>query len=360
MKRRLLIDLERMRYPNSGIATVFRNLAKGLATIENKNRLEISLFGPEEALTTIDTKFTIVNRRPFHKFVPFYSRSYGIVHTSHQLSSYFHHKFSKQKKIVTLHDLNFLHEGFSAKKQRRKLLIVKKNLRNADVIVCISDFTKQDLLANMHLFSFKKAPEICVIYNGLQFPEVKTYELGRFDYLRDKKYILNIGVLFPKKNQLSIIKMLPFIEEDLVIVASGTKESYHQVVLEEIERLGLKERVHIMSHISEEEKCALLQNCAAMCHPSLAEGFGIPPIEAMSFGKPVFLSKLTSLPEIGGAVANFFSSFETEHMVAVYQEGMKQYYTDSATNSEALKAWSSKFDYLEMAGNYLKLYKKLV
>ena len=92
MKRRLLIDLERMRYPNSGIATVFRNLAKGLATIENKNRLEISLFGPEEALTTIDTKFTIVNRRPFHKFVRFYSRSYGIVHTSHQLSSYFHHK----------------------------------------------------------------------------------------------------------------------------------------------------------------------------------------------------------------------------------------------------------------------------
>lgn len=358
--KKVLIDLERMRYPNSGIATVFRNLAKGLAMLENKDDVEISLFGPKQALHTIETKFSIVDRKPLHKFIPFYSRRFEILHTSHQLSSYFHTKFFKQKKIVTLHDLNFLHEGFSAKKQQRKLLKVKRNIKNADVVVCISEFTKQDLLNHLSMFKLKKVPDIRVIYNGLQFPEYRTFDVGRFDYLQSKKYILNIGVLFPKKNQLSIVKMLPFIEEDLVIVASGEKESYKMEVLAEIERLQLSDRVHIISHITEEEKFALLQNCVAMCHPSLAEGFGIPPIEAMSFGKPVFLSSLTSLPEIGGVVANFFSSFDTQHMVAVYQEGMKQFYTDSQANSDALKTWSAKFDYLEMAGNYLELYKELV
>ena len=54
------------------------------------------------------------------------------------------------------------------------------------------------------------------------------------------------------------------------------------------------------------KKNALLQHCQALCQPSLAEGFGIPPIEAMAFGRPVFLSKCTSLPEIGAEEAFLF------------------------------------------------------
>ena len=358
-KKKILVDLERLRYPNSGIANVFRNLAIGLNELDFANTLEVSLYGQKDTLDNFKTKFAVVARKTLHKVLPFYSLKYNILHTSHQLSSYFHYKFSNQKKIVTLHDLNFLHEEISDKKYKKELRKVRLNIENADVIVCISEFTKKDFLANKKLFRFKKTPEIIVIPNGMDFPMMKTYDLDRFFFLKAKNYILNIGVLFPKKNQLSLIRMLPSIEEDLVLVVSGEKDTYKTTLLAEMKRLNVEDRVHIVSNVSENEKWALIQNSVSMCHPSLAEGFGIPPIEAMYFGKPVFLSNLTSLPEIGGEVASYFTSFETQEMVSVYQKGMSMYNLDQAANSEKLTTWSKRFNYLEMAKNYMELYKSI-
>ena len=357
--KKVLLDLERLRYPNSGIANVFRNLAKGLNEIEGPSDLTVFIYGPSEELLTLKTKFSIVARKTVHKIVSLYSYKYSVLHTSHQLSSYFHFKLKSQKKIVTLHDLNFLHEEISDKKYKKELGKVRRNIENADVIVCISTFTKQDLLANIKLFQFKMEPEICVIHNGMQFPEKKKYSLERFHFLEGEKYILNIGVLFPKKNQLSLLKMLPFVEEDLVLVVSGEKANYKSELLLEIEKLGVGSRIHIVKNISEEEKWALIQNCTSMCHPSLAEGFGIPPIEAMYFGKPVFLSDKTSLPEIGGELANYFTSFNTEEMVSVYKNGMELYNEDKDSVSEKLINWAKRYNYLEMARNYLFLYNRV-
>lgn len=358
-RKKILLDLERLRYPNSGIANVFRNLALGLSKLENNDQIQISLFGPKFTLEKIGTKLPIVSRKALHKLVSFYTLKYGVLHTSHQLSSYFHYKYKSQKKIVTLHDLNFLHEDVSIKKYNKELKKVKKNIENSNVIVCISEFTKQDLLNNIKLFSFKFDPEIVVIHNGMQFPDFKLYPLGRFDFLKNKKYILNIGVLFPKKNQLSLIKMLPHIQEDLVLVVSGEKEEYKKEVFEEANKLGVENRIHIVRNISDEEKWALIQNSISMCHPSLAEGFGIPPIEAMYFGKPVFLSNRTSLPEIGGSVANYFSSFETNKMLAVYKNGMQAYLENKVTHEKNLSDWAKRYDYLVMAKNYLELYRRI-
>lgn len=359
-RKKILLDLERLRYPNSGIANVFRNLAIGLMELSDECNANISFFAAKNTLISIDSKYPVLLRKDIHKFFSFYSKRFDILHTSHQLSSFFHSKRKGQKKIVTLHDLNFLHEDLSSKKRKKMLKKVKNNIENADVIVCISEFSKQDLLANKSLFHFKNTPEIEVIHNGMQFPELKTYPLDTYKYLKDKKYILNIGVLFPKKNQLLLVQMLPFIKEDLVLVVSGNKEPYKTEVLSEIKRLGLEDRVHIVSNISENEKWALIQNCESMCHPSIAEGFGIPPIEAMYFGKPVFLSDKTSLPEIGGKVANYFDSLEPAAMLKVYQNGMEEYHQNIEQKSKELKNWAKKYSYLEMAKNYLELYNRCI
>lgn len=357
----VLIDLERLRYPNSGIANVFKNLALGLSKISVPESIDVSLYGPQETIQEINTNFSIVQRKALHKFLPFYTFKYHITHTSHQLSSYFHFKKRGQKKIVTLHDLNFLHENVSDKKELKGLKRVEKNIRNADVIVCISEFAKQDLINNINLFRLHKTPRIEVVYNGVNFPDInQQYDLGDFQYLKNKKYILNIGVLFPKKNQLSLIKMLPFVEEDLVLIYSSEISAYAKQINNEVERLGLKDRVHICNNVSEEEKWALIQHCYSMCHPSIAEGFGIPPIEAMSFGKPVFLSDKTSLPEIGGEVAFYFDNFETDCMVSVYQDGMQKFNNNEFDFKNKLLARAARFDYKVMAKNYLSVYESLI
>ncbi len=353
MKSKILIDLERLRYRNSGIANVFFNLKEGLVELQPSEN--IFLYGPQ--LQEIKDQFPIIKWSKFQKFNPFFGASFQLVHVSHQLSSYFHQKHKGQKKIVTLHDLNFLHEDIKNSKRHRNIRRVRKNLQNADVVVCISDFVKKDYLKNQHLFKVISNQTVTVIHNGLKFPEHKTYDLGKFSYLKNKRYFLNIGVLFPKKNQLSILKALKYLEEDLVLVVSGGKKEYESEVLQYIVDHQLEQRVHIVRNISDEEKYALIQNCQAMLHPSLAEGFGIPPIEAMFFGKPVFLSTLTSLPEIGGPDAFYFKSFNAEEMAATIKSGMLTYRSQENYVGN-LHQWALQFDYKVMSSNYLELYRK--
>ena len=80
----------------------------------------------------------------------------------------------------------------------------------------------------------------------------------------------------------------------------------------------------------------------------------------MAFGKPVFLSKYTSLPEIGGNVAFYFDSLEPKQMAETYQKGMIEFNNSTIENSQKIKKWASQFEYKKMAQNYLSLYKKIL
>ena len=95
-------------------------------------------------------------------------------------------------------------------------------------------------------------------------------------------------------------------------------------------------------------------------HPSLAEGFGIPPVEAMYFGKPIFLSNLTSLPEIGGDLAFYFNDFTSDSMKRIYDEGIEKFNADKENYKTKLKDRASKFSYKSMAESYEGLYKRLL
>ena len=92
--------------------------------------------------------------------------------------------------------------------------------------------------------------------------------------------------------------------------------------------------------------------------PSLAEGFGAPVVEAMKFGKPLFLSNLTSLPEIGGDVAFYFNSFEPSHMHKVFAEGISQYQQNGRVNKIIERG--NKFDWEEKAEEYLDVYRSMI
>lgn len=358
MKKKILIDLERLRYPNSGIANVFRNLATGL--LEKNAQFELFFFGKKEQLEKFEPKPNCVFWNKTHRFFERFSGEFDLIHVSHQLSSYFHRNYKNTIKIVTLHDLNFLYENLTDSKKRKMLGKVRSNVKNADYIVCISEYAKQSFIRNKRLFTFTKLKDIVVIHNGIHLPENREYQLGKYSYLKDQKYILNIGVLFNKKNQLTLVEMLPYIEEDLVLIASDEKQPYADEVRQRIKELHMEQRVHFLRNLSEEEKYAVIQHSEAMCHPSIAEGFGIPPIEAMAFGKPVFLSTYTSLPEIGGDKAFYFDSFEPKAMAKLYLEKMDLYHSNEEAMSQDIKKWTEQYSYTAMSNNYLKFYESVL
>lgn len=215
-------------------------------------------------------------------------------------------------------------------------------------------------MKNKSLFKIKGDPKVLVVYNGISFPDYKEVMADKFQFLKNKDFILNIGVMFPKKNQLCLIQMLKYIKEDLVLVSSDINLAYEKKILNSIQEHNLENRVHILKYISEEEKIWLLKNCRALVHPSIAEGFGVPPIESMFFGKPVFLSNLTSLPEIGGDLAFYFQNFSPEHMADVYEKGMKNYDAAPEDYAYKLRQRANIFSAANMAEGYEKIYQSLL
>ena len=107
--------------------------------------------------------------------------------------------------------------------------------------------------------------------------------------------------------------------------------------------------------VSDGDRQWLYEHCEAFLFPSLAEGFGFPVLEAMQCGKPVFLSRATSLPEIGGDVACYFDSFEALAMKQVFCDGMQRLRDDSTFRARAI-AHAAGFGWSAAAKRYADIY----
>ncbi|WP_407401959.1 glycosyltransferase family 4 protein [Chryseobacterium sp.] len=358
MKKEILIDVERLKYPKSGIANVCFALMKGLD--KDFNAFSYTFYGPTVNMPPSTFGFQQVEWKIWQKIFPINLSKFALVHVTHQLSDYFHQVKNGQKKIVTLHDLNFLHDHSSPQKMQKSKRLVQKNIGNADAIVCISQFVKDDFIKNKHLFQLKENVKIEVIHNGLIFPETKKFTSEQKYEFIDKKYILSIGVLFSKKNQMVLLDLIQQTDRDLVLVSASSKSDYKDQFLAKVKELGLEKRVHIVENANQNEKFFLLQNCESYAHPSLAEGFGIPPVEAMYFGKPIFLSTFTSLPEIGGDVAFYFPDFSSNGLKETYQNGMSAFNQNKFEYETRLKQRALQFGHEKMAESYEKLYQEIL
>ena len=110
--------------------------------------------------------------------------------------------------------------------------------------------------------------------------------------------------------------------------------------------------------IDDAQKAWAYAHCTGFLFPSLTEGFGLPPIEAMHFGKPVFLARRTCLPEIGGDAADYFDDFDAGSMRRVVEAGLAR--QREPGRADAIRAHAAQFDWDRAAGAYLDLYRRLL
>jgi glycosyltransferase involved in cell wall biosynthesis len=143
-------------------------------------------------------------------------------------------------------------------------------------------------------------------------------------------------------------------ENNFGLVIAGIETPHKQKILEEAEKYNCLNRVHITGPVTDEDKAWYYKNCSAFLFPSIAEGFGLPVIEALHFGKPVFLSKFTSLPEVGGDAAYYFDNFEPGHMQSVFKNGMLDFI--DRDRAQEMVAQADKFSWDRAASQYLDLY----
>jgi glycosyltransferase involved in cell wall biosynthesis len=271
-------------------------------------------------------------------------------HSTFQNSNY--KPYNRNTRVVlTVNDLNFLVDPKIDEARKKKYLVhVQKNIDRADYIACISAYTRQTVLEHL---SIKNKP-IEVIYDGYD-----TSEFPDFDqpvYRPAKKFIFSIGTLLPKKNFHVLPALLKNNDYELVI-AGIIDKAYGEKIFETAKLHGVADRVTLTGPVSEASRYWYYKNCLAFAFPSLAEGFGLPVVEAMNFGKPVFISRLTSLPEIGGEAAYYFDNFDAATMQHKFEKGMQHYLE---TNPAAIiRQRAQQFNWVNTAKAYLTVYRTL-
>jgi len=260
--------------------------------------------------------------------------------------------FTPGKYILTIHDVNFMEEKNEIEAEAN-IKIFKEKIKRADVITYISEFAKQQAHNYFHIPHLEQV----VIYNGNPISTLVNFEGYNAGIPTDKPFFYSIGDFVERKNFLSLVKMIEITNGYNLVISGGNDKAYGQEIKDYIKLKNLENRVFLTGKVTEEGKQYFLANCAAFLFPSVREGFGLPPVEAMRFGKPVFLSCFTSLPEIGGDAAFYWDNFDPEYMRDFVIENLEKFNANPGTYLEKIKARADFFSWDKAAEEYLALYR---
>lgn len=211
---------------------------------------------------------------------------------------------SKNKVVITVHDLAFksLKDVFTWKTVLWKNITTKFSINKADKIIAITNFTKNEILKHYPNVDKRK---ILVIYNGFNdFSKEKINEDNISEKIKNinknKNYILTVSTISPRKNIDGLIKAFNMIKDDIEenLIIAGNKGWMYEEIYKLIDDFKLNDRVIFTGKVNDDELKCLYKNAKIFAYLSFYEGFGLPPLEAMSYGIPCVVSNRTAMPEV--------------------------------------------------------------
>jgi glycosyltransferase involved in cell wall biosynthesis len=352
IKKKLLVDLCKLTESYCGLWEVAYQYAQALIGTIDFNQWEVTLLVPADH-PFVSRKVKYKKLRWWHRFSSQWWQ-YDVVHALAQNSPYLRRKNSKSKYVVTLHDLNFLYETHV---NLASLAKYQQNARQLDYVVCISNFVLKDVRA--HLRTGKA--QLAVVHNGVATRNVIATQPPSVipNTFFDKEFLFIISTIMRKKNIHLLVDMMRFLPHlHLVIAGKVIHQDYYEELLAAIARYDLSDRVVLTGTVSEAEKYWLYDHCKAFVFPSAAEGFGIPPVEAMQAGKPVFALRATSIPEVCGTMAFYWDNTSPQ--------AMAQFVINSLANASVpqndpiqLKKHAAQYSWEQCAQQYIQIYNLL-
>jgi glycosyltransferase involved in cell wall biosynthesis len=253
-------------------------------------------------------------------------------------------------RVVTVHDLNYLYKPnrLSVWRDHRRAQAL---MRRSDHLVAISEYTAADVRQHLGWTG-----PLEIIYRGPRSPTgLVPQPVPGFDPAErgTRPFLFHLSRMSRSKNPQAILGLAAsWPEMDFLFCGPPTDDAR---ALKAATHLP---NVHFRFAITEAQKAWAFMHCAGFLFPSFTEGFGLPPIEAMQFGKPVFLSRLTSLPEVGGDAAYYFDDWAPAAMRQVVDAGLAQ--GAEPARIAQVKAHAARFDWVQAADRYLALYLRLL
>lgn len=236
-------------------------------------------------------------------------------------------KSNNVRSIVWIHDMNAFYEWMNPHYRLLTRIRHPSVAKSADVIVTVSNFSKGEIQRLLNIPESK----IKVVYNGVDeyFFSNTRKDSCKFDY--PEMYILFVGSAIPRKNIERLIlayrRIKDKIDEYLVIIGPKNKRVFGNVNLEDDEKIIIK------GFVSKEELKYTYENASLFVFPSLYEGFGLPPLEAMACGTPVVASNVSSLPEVLGDAAHYVDPYSVDDIAT----GMLKVLDDNSYRKELIR-----------------------
>ena len=276
--------------------------------------------------------------------------------------------FVHGKKVVTVHDM--VYKAFpETVRGRTKFMLnsgLKRSMKRADVIVTDSEFSKREIIKYFPRYEDKIRVVPCGVdmerfhpcTQPERIPEVKK-SLGI-----EGDYFLYLGTIEPRKNLERLISAYGALVKKLgdrspKLVLAGGKGWLYDGIFARVERLGLADKVIFTKYVPSEDMNPLMCGALAFVFPSLYEGFGMPPLEAMACGVPVLASGEASLPEVTGDCAVICDAYSVKSIA----QGLYRLYSDENLRKElSLRGpeRARKFTWERSAEMLRDIYKELV
>jgi glycosyltransferase involved in cell wall biosynthesis len=215
-------------------------------------------------------------------------------------------KLSTARSVFTLHDTAYLRypEYYLPRNRIYLRVMMPRFLRRADRVIVVSEHTRGDALRHYGL----DPVSVDVIPEGVDPWFTPEQPPARIDAVRRRfelppRYVLSVGTIQPRKNLVSLLEAFAVLrrrEPDLGLVVAGARGWLYESFFDRRRALGLEEAVVVTGAVSDDDLPALYAGAEVFAYPSVYEGFGLPPLEAMASGTPVVSSNATSLPEVVG------------------------------------------------------------
>jgi len=242
------------------------------------------------------------------------------------------------RSVVTIHDC--IHLMFPQYLPNRAAYLYAKAsmwtaAHRSDRILTVSEASKRDIL---HFFNVP-AEKIVVVYNAIDErfwvePAREDVNRVRERYQLDHPFVLYVGNIKPHKNLVRLIEAFNELWrhgfDDLKLLIIGDEISKLPALRRAVHRHKLHKQVRFLGYLPDETLAILYRLAAVFVFPSLYEGFGLPPLEAMASGAPVVTSNVSSLPEVAGDAAVLVDPYDVASIV----DGMRRVLTDPVLADE--------------------------
>lgn len=380
------IDAHSIGARQGGNETYIRNLIIGLSRLDRKNRYTIYLASRQvaaewkERFADEAPNFTVrilppptpIVRAPVALAFELRRRPVDLLHVQYTAPP-----FCPVPVVATIHDLAFEHypETFTRRGSWQLRLTVRRTARRAARILTVSEFSRQDLLRTYDL-----SPEkVIVTWNGVEprfnptpESEISPRTMERIDesarigarYGLRSGYLLALGSLQPRKNLPRLIRAYaglrrhrPELNPQLVIAGRElwlTSEIFRELAAE-IGDAPWRRDIVFTGYVPDTDLPALYRGASVLVYPSIFEGFGLPPIEAMACATPVVTSPAGSLAEICGDAARYIDPLDVDSI----ERGILDLLTDTAERQRLIDTGMERarqFDWHETAARTLAVY----